>query len=39
LRRMGVPDDIGRVALFLASDAAAYMTGTMVFVDGGVLLA
>jgi 2-dehydro-3-deoxy-D-gluconate 5-dehydrogenase len=39
LRRMGVPDDIGRVALFLASNAAAYMTGTMVYVDGGVLLA
>jgi 2-deoxy-D-gluconate 3-dehydrogenase len=38
LGRMGVPDDIGRVALFLASDAAAYMTGSTVFVDGGVLL-
>jgi 2-dehydro-3-deoxy-D-gluconate 5-dehydrogenase len=38
LRRMGVPDDIGRLALFLASDAAAYITGTMVFVDCGVLL-
>jgi 2-deoxy-D-gluconate 3-dehydrogenase len=39
LRRMGDPDDIARVALFLVSDAAAYMTGTMVVVDGGVLLA
>ena len=38
LGRRGEPDDIGRVALFLASDAAAYMTGTAVFVDGGVLL-
>ena len=37
LGRRGEPDDIGRVALFLASDAAAYMTGTAVFVDGGVL--
>jgi 2-deoxy-D-gluconate 3-dehydrogenase len=36
--RMGTPDDIGRVALFLASEAAAYMTGSTVFVDGGVLL-
>ena len=39
LGRMGEPDDIGRVALFLVSDAAAYMTGTLVVVDGGVLLA
>jgi 2-dehydro-3-deoxy-D-gluconate 5-dehydrogenase len=38
LGRMGEPDDIGRVALFLASDAAAYMTGTTLFVDGGYLL-
>jgi 2-deoxy-D-gluconate 3-dehydrogenase len=38
LGRMGAPDDIGRVALFLVSDAAAYMTGTTVVVDGGVLL-
>jgi 2-dehydro-3-deoxy-D-gluconate 5-dehydrogenase len=38
LGRMGEPDDIGRVALFLASDAAAYMTGSLVFVDGGYLL-
>ncbi|MDA3644235.1 SDR family oxidoreductase [Saccharopolyspora indica] len=33
--RMGVPDEIGRVALFLASDLATYMTGTQVVVDGG----
>ncbi len=39
LKRMGEPDDIGMVALFLASDMAAYMTGTQVVVDGGVLLA
>jgi NAD(P)-dependent dehydrogenase (short-subunit alcohol dehydrogenase family) len=38
LGRMGEPDDIARVALFLASDAAAYMTGSVVFVDGGYLL-
>lgn len=36
--RMGDPDDIGKVALFLASDLASYMTGTQVVVDGGVLL-
>jgi 2-deoxy-D-gluconate 3-dehydrogenase len=38
LGRTGVPDDVARVALFLVSDAAAYMTGTLVVVDGGVLL-
>jgi len=36
--RIGSPDDIGRVALFLASDMASYMTGAQVVVDGGVLL-
>jgi 2-deoxy-D-gluconate 3-dehydrogenase len=39
LRRMGVPDDIAKVALFLASSAADYMTGSLVVVDGGVLQA
>src|SRR3954471_1434459 len=29
LKRLGEPDDIGKVALFLASDAASYMTGTI----------
>ena len=38
MHRMGEPDDIGKVALFLASDMASYMTGTQVVVDGGVLL-
>ncbi len=38
LRRMGVPDDIAKVALFLASPAADYMTGALVIVDGGMLL-
>lgn len=36
--RMGVPDDIGKVVLFLASDMASYMTGTQIVVDGGYLL-
>ncbi len=39
LRRMGTPDDIGKVAVFLASSASDYMTGETVIVDGGVLLA
>ncbi len=39
LRRMGVPDDIAKVALFLASSASDYMTGSVVVVDGGFLQA
>ncbi len=38
MRRMGEPDDIGKVVLFLASDMASYMTGTQIVVDGGYLL-
>lgn len=36
--RMGEPDDIGKVALFLASEASSYMTGSQIVVDGGYLL-
>jgi 2-deoxy-D-gluconate 3-dehydrogenase len=36
--RAGTPAEIGNVALFLASDAASYMTGTTVVVDGGALV-
>ncbi len=38
LGRMGEADDVGRVALFLASDLASYMTGSLVVVDGGYLV-
>jgi len=36
--RVGEPEDIADVALFLASNAARYMTGQMVVVDGGLLV-
>ncbi len=39
MRRIGVPDDIARAALFLASDLASYVTGAQIVVDGGRLLA
>jgi 2-deoxy-D-gluconate 3-dehydrogenase len=38
LHRMGEPDDIGKVTVFLASGASDYMTGSTVVVDGGMLL-
>ena len=38
MRRMGDPDEIGTVALFLASEMSNYMTGEQIVVDGGALL-
>ena len=39
LRRIGEPDDIGGVAAFLASPAAAFITGQVIVADGGVTIA
>jgi 2-dehydro-3-deoxy-D-gluconate 5-dehydrogenase len=38
MHRMGRPDDMGRVALFLASGLSSYLTGSQVVADGGMLL-
>jgi NAD(P)-dependent dehydrogenase (short-subunit alcohol dehydrogenase family) len=35
LGRLGRPEDVARMALFLASDESSFMTGSEVFVDGG----
>ncbi len=37
IRRIGVPEDVSGLALFLASEAAAYCTGGVYMVDGGYL--
>src|SRR5450432_3608273 len=36
--RIGEPEDIGKVAVWLASDESDYVNGTTIFVDGGMLL-
>jgi NAD(P)-dependent dehydrogenase (short-subunit alcohol dehydrogenase family) len=38
LARLGEPDDVARVALFLASDLSRHVTGQVIRVDGGQLI-
>jgi NAD(P)-dependent dehydrogenase (short-subunit alcohol dehydrogenase family) len=35
-RRLGQPDDVARISLFLASDASAYISGAVIPADGGL---
>jgi NAD(P)-dependent dehydrogenase (short-subunit alcohol dehydrogenase family) len=37
LKRLGQPEDVARAALFLASDDSAWVTGTTLTVDGGIM--
>jgi glucose 1-dehydrogenase len=37
LNRWGKPEEIAGLAMFLASDAASYVTGSTYFMDGGML--
>jgi hypothetical protein len=36
MKRIGIPEEIGYAAAFLASDEASFITGTQLFVDGGL---
>jgi glucose 1-dehydrogenase len=36
--RIGEPEDVARAFVWLASDAADYVTGTSLIVDGGIVL-
>ena len=37
-KKMGTPDDIANTVAFLASDEAAYITGEVIKVDGGMAM-
>lgn len=38
MKKLGTPEDVAKVALFLASDLSAYVTGQIIGVDGGMVI-
>jgi 3-oxoacyl-[acyl-carrier protein] reductase len=38
MKRLGTTDDVANVALFLASDLSAYVTGQVIGVDGSMII-
>ena len=38
LRRFGTPEEVAHAVAFLASDAAAYLTGQVIHVNGGMIM-
>ena len=38
MNRLGTPEDVARVVAFLAGDGAAYITGQVLAVDGGMAM-
>ena len=38
LNKFGLPEDISKLVMFLASDEASYITGQTISIDGGLLM-
>jgi NAD(P)-dependent dehydrogenase (short-subunit alcohol dehydrogenase family) len=38
MKRLGIPEDIGPAAVYLASDAASWITGHVMVIDGGLVI-